>query len=104
MNEYKDNCKLCTPVMYGTEKPTHIKFGDNFNDAFVGVFQMGYVIHGKNHSRDKLKDEEKHRNAARIIPNIILMNGYDLACNKAFYAFYVIAFFNPTLKPLAAQP
>ena len=92
MNEKDNDGDLGTPVMKGAEKPTHIQFCNDINDALVGLLEIRDIVKRENHACYELDDEEKKDDTAGVIPYLVLVNWNKLLLCKAFHLFKVVSF------------
>ena len=104
VDEQKDDGQLRPPVMERAEEPPHVQFGDDLDDALVGEIDMGDIVQGHQHPRQKLEDEQKERDPAGIVPEIVPMLRDQLSLRQPFHPFQVVALFQPLFKPWAVQP
>jgi len=79
--EDKDG-KLGTPVVEGAEEPSHIELCDNLDNALMGNFVEWHIIECKDNTGDELDDEEKHGNAACIVPEFVFVLGHELVFSE----------------------
>ena len=104
MDEQKDDGQLRPPVMAGAEEPAHVQFGDDLDDALVGEIDMGDVVEGHQHPRHELDDEQKERDPAGVVQELVPVLGDELALRQPLHPFQVVALFQPVFKPWAVQP
>ena len=82
VDEQKDDGQLRPPVMERPEKPAHVQFGDDLDDALVGEIDMGDIVQGHQHPRHKLEDEQKERDPAGVVPEVVTMFRDELALRQ----------------------
>ena len=71
-------------MVQGTEEPSHVQFGDNFDNTLMGKIGMGHIIKGKHHPRDKLDGKEEHNYSTGVVPKIMTVGRNQFFPGKFF--------------------
>jgi hypothetical protein len=103
MDEEHNNCNLGSPMVKGTKKPAHVQFGDNLDDALMGMFKMWYIVKRKNHACDELNDKKKKGYTACVIPYFVFVFRNRFLFYEISYLVNVVSFPKPVFKPWAVQ-